>query len=739
MPIKCFPCCGPGCIVDEWVAALKTKDVAMVDADKTNILIVDDLPDKLLVYKTVLESLDQNLISAVSGEEALRQVLRHDFAVILLDVHMPGMDGFETAALIRQRKKSAHTPIIFVTAFADEMSMAQGYAQGAVDYILAPVVPDILRAKVRVFVDLFRMTQQVKRQAEERIILAEERQRRAAAEESNRRLSFLIKAGAQLGQSLDYDSTVRNVARLSVPHLADLAAVARIDLPSGEWQITLAQTKADSPSLEEFVGRERLPEHLGAAVAQSLVTAPGERIALGDGNSPNAHPTTLVLPLQMRGRTLAALALSRSTADQSFSPADIEEAEALAARAAVALDNAKLYKDVQQADRQKNEFLSMLAHELRNPLAPIRNAVEVLRRHGSNQTGLAWARDVIDRQVGHMVRLVDDLLDISRITRGKIRLRMETVNVATFVAHAVEASRPVIEARRHRLSVSLPNEPLWVRGDSARLAQVLTNLLNNAAKYTPEGGNIWLTASTEADSAVISIRDTGVGIPAEMLGTVFDLFTQVDRSLERSEGGLGIGLTLVKRLVEMHSGSVEALSEGPGRGSEFVVRLSLAPIEGPDLLPSGGIETLAPSHSQTRILVVDDNIDGADSLAVLLRLGGHEVSLAHDGPTALDIAQAFHPEIVLLDIGLPGMDGYQVAKRLRSGPATREAILVAVTGYGRDEDRQRSQEAGFDHHLVKPVSFDALRQVFMMAADRPAHQAMRDFPKLALDGAGAGG
>jgi two-component system CheB/CheR fusion protein len=314
---------------------------------------------------------------------------------------------------------------------------------------------------------------------------------------------------------------------------------------------------------------------------------------------------------------------------------------------------------------------------------------------------------------------------------------MEPLNVASFVSHAVEASRPIIESRRHRLNVSVPEEPLWIRGDSARLAQVVTNLLNNAAKYTPEGGSIWLNVATEADSVVISVRDTGVGIPEEMLGTIFDLFTQVDRSLERSEGGLGIGLTLVKRLVEMHCGSVEALSDGPGRGSEFIVRLSLLPIEGPHSLPPVSVDTVPAPHNHSRILVVDDNIDGADSLAVLLRLGGHEVSLAHDGPAALDMAQAFRPEVVLLDIGLPGMDGYEVAKRLRAGPPTRDAILVAVTGYGREEDRQRSREAGFDHHLVKPVSFDALRQVFMMAADH-SNRRTPEVSAMALDGARAG-
>lgn len=688
----------------------------MADVEKTNILIVDDLQEKILVYQTILESLGENIVIARSGEDALRHVLQRDFAVILLDVHMPGIDGFETASLIRQRKRSALTPIIFLSAFSDEASMAQGYAQGGVDFILTPVVPEILRAKVRVFVDLFRMTQQVQRHADERIALADERNRRQAAEDANRRLGFLSRASAVLGQSLDYESTIRELAQLTVPQLANQAAVARIDGPPSAWEVTLAHWSPEGCNLNRVMGRENLPDALCDAIDQFLAVPNASGILSRHSSSPEPH--TIVVPLLVQGQTRAVLALTREPSGRTFARADIDDAEALASRAGAALENAVLYQDVQRADRQKNEFLSMLAHELRNPLAPIRNAVEILRRNAPTQAGVAWARDVIDRQVGHMVRLVDDLLDISRITRGKIRIQMERVNVAEFVAHALEASRPLIEARRHRLSVSMPSGLLCVLGDSARLSQVLTNLLNNAAKYTPEGGYIWFSANCEGNEIVFRVRDTGVGIPIDMLSTVFDLFTQADRSLERSEGGLGIGLTLVKRLIEKHGGTVEALSEGVGRGSEFVVRLALAPS---DPLPER--DTVAPSAAapaprKSRILVVDDNVDGADSLAVLLRLGGHEVSLAHDGPAALDMAHAFKPEVILLDIGLPGMDGFEVAKRLRTREANQETVIVAVTGYGRDEDRNRSREAGFDHHLVKPVSFDALNGVFGLAAQR---------------------
>ncbi|HEY1379601.1 MAG TPA: response regulator [Gemmataceae bacterium] len=706
--------------------------------EKVDILIVDDLPEKVLVYRAILDELGENLVVARTGAEALSEVLRREFAVILMDVYMPGMDGLETAALIRQRKKSAHTPIIFVTAFADEVRAAQGYAHGAVDYILTPVIPEVLRAKVKVFVDLFRMTRQVKRQAEERVALAEERSKRAAAEEANRRSNFLADVSRALAASLDPDTTARTLARQAVPFLADLAGVTLAGDHGQPWRTELAWV---TPPGRE-VRRLRLTspdgprDELRDAVDRALDRGEAEVLDGLDISYPSpadcpAPPdcrvrSAAVVPLRARGRTLGVLTLAYGPSGRAHKPDDLTLVEDLASRAAIALDNARLYEDVQQADRQKNEFLSMLAHELRNPLAPIRNAVAVLRATGTDPSALNWAGGVIDRQVRHLVRLVDDLLDISRITRGKIRLRPEPVDVAAVVAQAVEASRPEIEARRHRLEVSVTQQPLWVNGDPARLAQVLTNLLNNAAKYTEPGGRVWLTADAacaEKDPArplglaVLSVRDTGIGIPPDMLPRVFDLFTQGDHSLDRSEGGLGIGLTLVRRLVELHGGTVTAASDGPGRGSEFTVRLPLA-----DRAESAGgngadgpYAAEAPPHG-LRVLVVDDNVDGAESLARLLRLGGHEVRLAHDGPAALTTAGEFRPEAVVLDIGLPGMDGFQVARRLRDAADTKGAVIVAVTGYGREEDRVRSREAGFDHHLVKPVDVDTLCDLLAAAS-----------------------
>ena len=680
-----------------------------METEKTKILIVDDLPDKLLVYRVILEELGQELIMASSGTEALRQVLLHDFAVILLDVNMPEMDGFEAAAMIRGRKRSAHTPIIFITAFADEIRAAQGYAHGAVDFILAPVVPEILRAKVKVFVDLFRMTEQVKRQAEERIALVEERSRREAAEAANRHLGFLSHAGAVLGQSLEYEVTCRDVVGLATPAFADRSLVAQLNPGQGGWTVIEALSHHGETAIGEQQGLDLMPTTWAAAIERSLAEGSTELLPEeSPDEETSAAPRTIVLPLRARGRTFGVLALSREASGRRFESADMTVAKALASRAAVALDNARLYKDIEHADRQKNEFLSMLAHELRNPLAPIRNAVAVLRMRKDPQPDTVWAQDVIDRQVTHLVRLVDDLLDVSRITQGKIRVQMECLDVATIVAGAVETSRPLIEAGRHQLSVHLPDEPLCVHADQARLAQVLGNLLNNAAKYTPEGGSIWLSAMREGDEAVFRVRDTGLGIPPEMLARVFDLFTQVDRAIDRSQGGLGIGLTLVRRLVELHGGTVEAASEGPGRGSEFTMRLPA--------IASGRTQQSAPERAdqpqhageRIRILVVDDNVDAADSLARLLRMDGHQIRTAYDGLAAVEAARAFRPQAVVLDLGLPGQSGYEVARRLREEFPTDRLLLIALSGYGEAKDRHRSQEAGFHHHFVKPLDFATL-------------------------------
>jgi PAS domain S-box-containing protein len=379
---------------------------------------------------------------------------------------------------------------------------------------------------------------------------------------------------------------------------------------------------------------------------------------------------------------------------------------------------------LRSADRSKDEFLATLAHELRNPLAPIRNALEIMALTREPQT-VESARHIIERQLGQMIHLVDDLLDISRITQGKIELRPDRVDVLTVLQSAVETSRPLIETRRQELSLRLPPaESLTVRADSTRLVQVIANLLNNAAKYTPEGGRIVLGAWRDGGHAVVSVEDSGLGIPAAMLPRVFDMFAQVDRSLERSQGGLGIGLALVKKLVEMHGGSVQAESEGENRGSRFTIRLpTIAAIaESAHVRQRPGD---ALPHAGTRVLVVDDNVDSASSLATMFELLGCRTAMAHDGLAAVREAEAFVPDLAVLDIGLPGISGHEAARRIRQLPAGPGMLLVAVSGWGQEADRARSIQAGFNHHLVKPVDIRALQGMLLRRAANDVHRIDR--------------
>lgn len=367
---------------------------------------------------------------------------------------------------------------------------------------------------------------------------------------------------------------------------------------------------------------------------------------------------------------------------------------------------------LREANRHKDEFLALLAHELRNPLAPIRNALQVMKLAGDNPTVVAESRGLMERQLHHMIRLIDDLMDVSRIARGKVELCKERLELASVVGSAVETSRPLIEAGGHRLTISVPPEPVFLDADRVRLAQVIANLLNNSAKYTDQGGQIWITARREGVHAVVSVRDTGVGIPTDMLPKVFEMFTQLDQPPGRAQGGIGIGLSLVRSLVQIHGGSVEARSEGPGRGSEFVIRLPLA-------VSNRLAEKVTPEPraaatlSTQRILVVDDNRDAGDSLGMLLRLLGAQVHVVYDGPAALAALEAYRPAVILMDIGMPGMDGYEVARLIRQQPRFQNITLIALTGWGQEKDRARTRDEGFDYHLVKPADINALQALLV--------------------------
>jgi PAS domain S-box-containing protein len=376
----------------------------------------------------------------------------------------------------------------------------------------------------------------------------------------------------------------------------------------------------------------------------------------------------------------------------------------------------QLLTQLKEADQRKDEFLATLAHELRNPLAPLRNALEILKRGEGDGTLLEQVQSTLERQLGQMERLVDDLLDVSRIARGKLELRKQRVELASVIHQSVEVCHPLAERARHELNVSLPQEAIYLQADPGRMAQVFANLLANACKYTEPGGRIWLTVVRQGGDVVVNVKDTGVGIPPDKLGSVFEMFTQIDRSLERSHGGLGIGLSLVKRLVEMHGGSVQAYSAGLGRGSEFVVRL-------PTLIKKSKGKTPTTEETPTtahRILIVDDNRDAATSLATLLRLTGNETQTSYDGLEAVEAAAMFRPEVVLLDISLPKMNGYDACRRIRQQPWGKNMVLVALTGWGQDEDRRQSKDAGFDHHMVKPLDLATFME--MLTSLPPEHE-----------------
>jgi signal transduction histidine kinase/CheY-like chemotaxis protein len=513
---------------------------------------------------------------------------------------------------------------------------------------------------------------------------------------------------------------VADLCSESVRHLASTLGVELVEAlelqPGGTWA-RLAGTgwPASSARVFESADAPRTLAILHSATATVIGGEPDGDPRHATDDTLSAHGVTSGIAVRIPSRGLHPFGLlgAYTRSHRRFTPDEIQFAQALADIIGTAAERKRLEAELRLrvgelavADRRKDEFLAMLAHELRNPLAPVRNAVQILRATRAEDPDVVRLAELMGRQVGQMAHMVDDLLDVSRITRGKVDLRKERVTLTDAITRAVEIARPLIEDRRHQLNVSTPSEVVVLDADPMRLTQVLGNLLNNAAKYTEEGGRIWVTGARDGVEAVVRIRDTGIGLSPDMLTSVFDLFTQENRTLDRSQGGLGIGLTLVRSLVELHGGTVRATSEGPGRGSEFVVRLPAMPTgthAGSEAKPSR--PATAPRH---RLLIVDDNVDSAESLAELLGLTGHEVRTAHDGPAALIEARSFLPEVILLDIGLPRMNGYEVARRMREIPELRTAILMAMTGYGQEEDRRKSQEAGFDHHLVKPVDLSDL-------------------------------
>jgi signal transduction histidine kinase len=560
------------------------------------ILMVDDNPSRLLSYRAILEPLGEELVEASSGMEALRRVMEEEFAVILLDVNMPDMDGFETATMIHQHPRFEKTPIIFVSAInVSDLDRLRGYKLGAVDYVMVPIIPEILRSKVMVLAELFRK-------------------------------------------------------RLELQALNASLAVANAELAESN-------------------------EALQAEKAREV-------------HKLNQSLTATNNDLARSNRSLQIEILERRNVEDRL----------------------------RQADRRKDEFLATLAHELRNPLAPIQSALNVRRlgRDGEDDE----LQEVMERQMRHLVRLVDDLLDVSRITRDRLELRPEPVQLAQVIASARETVQPLLDAAGQTLALETLDEQVVLFADPHRLSQVLANLLSNASKFSEPGSTIHLQVTREAGAVEIGVRDTGIGIAPDKQRDIFEMFTQADSSLERARGGLGIGLSLARRLAEMHGGRLSVRSNGVGQGSEFRVWL---PVSAPEEV--GPVEQ-APQPARhddaapLRVLVVDDNRDSADMLALSLKLMGHEVVTLYDPLEVVAAARDWQPQLAFLDVGMPGLNGFSLAEMLRAERWRdgRGPRLVALTGWGQEEDRRRSEEAGFDEHLVKPADLETIERVCQDAA-----------------------
>lgn len=564
---------------------------------RVNILLVDDQPARLLSYESILEPLGQNLVCARSGAEALERLMGNEFALILLDVSMPGMDGFETAEMIHEHPRFERTPIIFVTGVHDtEFDRLKGYKLGAVDYVSVPLVPEILRGKVSVLIELHC--------------------KRRDLQVLNQTLADANKALADANESLQLEK-------------------------ARELQALNADLQASNEELERS------------------------------------------------NRALQSQVAERNRVEQAL----------------------------MEADRRKDEFLAILAHELRNPLAALSAAARLLGRQAQKPEVQSMACTAVQRQVSHMARLLDDLLDVSRISHGRMQLHMDRVEVADVVRSAVDMVRPQIEAKQQTIAADLGDEPAPVLADAVRLIQIVANLLNNSMKYTPAGGHIDVRVRAQQGDVTVAVRDNGIGIAPTMLEQVFDMFSQAGRSTNEAQGGLGIGLTLVKGLIRLHGGNVVATSDGEGRGSEFIITL---PRAHDAMLPlaASGPDAGADGIRPLRILVADDNVDSAMSWSALIEDGGHQVVTAYDGRAAFEAAESFRPQVALLDIGMPHLDGYEVARRIRSSDWGRDVMLVAVTGWGQARDRAMAREAGFDEHFTKPLDPKQLARTLRIATRR---------------------
>jgi len=671
--------------------------------DPVNILVVDDLATQRLTVEAALAEVGERVVSVGSGREALKFLLENDAAVVLLDVNMPDMDGFEAATLIRKRPRNANTPIIFLTANADEVQAARGYALGAVDYLICPFPPDVLRTKVNVFVALSRANEQVKREAEQRIALTKEQAARAAAEEQSSRLRVLVEIGGVLTRAVDGSPFETELLSLFVPLLADEAGLVFSSSGDSPGSSTWIRSKDAEVGVSRLAGVP--PQELSDAVSIALRTGRIERLRDGSGGI-----TGIALPLTGRGGVYGALGM---ISERRYTNADLELLDIIASRTASVLENRRLYRELQERDRRKDEFLAMLSHELRNPLGAITTAAQVLQLGTATGEKVERAGAVIARQSYQLSRMLDDLLEVSRVTTGRVQLNREPCDLAEVAARSVDAMRTSGRLNTHTIQIAASRA--LVEADVARTDQIITNLLVNAVKYTDPGGEIVVKVGIENDQAFVRVADNGIGISPELLPRLFEVFVQGRQALDRAQGGLGVGLALVRKLAELQGGTVEARSPGPGGGSTFTVRLPLL-VNGRVVLNERRSPRMLPMS--LKVLIVDDNADARDMMRTFLELAGHEVHDAVSGPDAVQKAKEVLPDLALVDLGLPGFDGLEVAARLHADTSTKGILLVAITGYGQPEDRRRTAEAGFEGHIVKPVTSDQMNDVIALCASR---------------------
>jgi PAS domain S-box-containing protein len=769
----------------------------------TVILVVDDKEGTRYTVCRLLRREGYGVVEAACGEQALR-LARDKPDLIILDVKLPDLDGYEVCRRLKSAPATAAIPVLHLSAYMVESdSRSTGLESGADGYLTHPVEPRELAAQVRALLRVRHAERQAREQEELFRVTLSSIGDAVISTDNHGLIRFLNPVAATLcgweaaeavgrpltdvfhafeegsGRAIDdpVSRVFREGRRVALTNHAilvsrdgirkpieDCASPIRGDDGSTMGVVLVFRDVTERRKADADVrsARERLRLTVESVREYAIYTM--DMDGLIDGWNAGAEAIYGYPRAEILGQDGKILWTEEDRAG------GVPEWEmATAEREGQAEDDrwhrkrdggrffasgiltivrghdgrptgfTKVARDVtarkladealREQDRRKNEFLAMLAHELRNPLAPISNALRIIRiEEPEAYTSARQAWEMIERQVEHMVRIVDDLLDVSRISHGQIKLQPARIDLAAVLSRAVESSRPLIDARRHDLVVRLVGRPLPLHADPVRTAQIFWNLLNNAAKYTPEGGRIMLSADVVepgpggAEAGVlVRVRDTGMGIPAEMLPRVFDLFTQVEHTIDRSEGGLGIGLTLVRRLTEMQGGTVEATSAGPGLGSEFSVRLPLVdrPTTSVPATPHDTPRSKARAAASRRILVVDDIRDSADSLSKLLRLFGNDVRTSYEGRQAILAAEDYQPDVVLLDLGLPGMNGYEVAAGLRKIAALDGVTLVALTGFGTEEDRRQTEAAGFDHHLVKPVDIDALRTLLASMPDRP--------------------